>query len=87
MITLKMEKHSDGTQKPIGLKINNETYIYSFDSELHPNEEFFKRLKGFENYKIKVEYYDIDGNFLKETNHIIKDIRRNAMGVMALELD
>jgi len=87
MIILKMEKHQDGTQKPIELIIDDKVYKYSFNSKLHPNEEFFEKLKGFENYKIKVMYYDINGNFLKETNHIIKDIRRNAVGIMSLELD
>jgi len=87
MIVLKIERKKDGTQKPIELIINDEVYKYTYDNNFKPNDEFFLKLKGFENYKIKVEYYDTNGNFLKEVNHIIKEIRRNTVGIMSLELD
>jgi hypothetical protein len=85
MIVLKMQKNLDGTQKPIELDIEGEIYKYSFDSNT-PKEEFFAKLEQYRNYKIHVEYY-MDNNLIKETNHIIKNVRRNMAGVMELELD
>jgi len=89
MIVLKMERKSDGTQKPKELIINDQIYTYSYGNSGPdvPNEEFFEKLKGFENYKIKVLYYNTEGDFIKETSHIIKDIRKNAVGIMSLKLD
>ena len=85
MITLKMEKNKDGTQKPIELDVNGEIHKYEFDKD-NPKEEFFTKLEQYRNYKIHVEYYS-EGKLIKETNHIIKDVRRNTAGVMELELE
>jgi hypothetical protein len=81
-----MEKHRDGTQQPIKLIINKSEYFYNYDLSGIPKEEFFGKLKDYENYKIKIEYF-YEGNLIKESNHIIRNIHRNAVGVMALELD
>jgi len=87
MIVLKMEKNINGTQRPVELDINDQIYKYKFNLEAEPEKEFFLKLKDYENYKIKVKYYDTTGNFIKETNHIIRSVRRNAVGVMSLKLD
>ncbi len=82
-----MEKHADGTQKPISLNIGDQEFRYEIDPGQNTKDEFFVKLKDYQNYKIKVQYYNTEGEFIKETNHIIKKVERNAVGIMALELD
>jgi len=86
MIVLKIERNPDGTQRPIELQIEDNHYKYSYDSESNPNEEFFNKLRDFQNYRIGVKYY-AEGVLLKETNHVIKTVFRNTDGIMTIELD
>ena len=88
MILLKMENRIENGKNistPLELIIEDQRFKYK---KSHPEQdEFFKKLEKYKNYKIKVEVYNAEGELLKSKNYIIKDIRRNIAGIMALELD
>lgn len=81
-----MLKLNTGKERPLKLKINSDEYIYDLnDSEI--KENFFKKLKKYENFKIEVILMDEAQRELSRKNYIIRDVRENINGVAELNLD
>ncbi len=76
MIHLVMNTHSNNTQVPIELRINNDIFIYD-------TNKIFIQLQEYINYKIKISYV---GFKIKETNSIIEDVYKNSKDSWCLNI-
>lgn len=85
MIVLKMEKEAN-LSKPLELIISDTSYIYDYSLGEEHKDEFFKLLKNYINFKIRVEYFDSTGHFLYARNHINREVIVKD-GIISLDLE